>query len=101
MLQEAQLEDEVELQAEPGRILISKTAKPRAGWAEAARRMRDRGEDRLLESAAPNSILERGVEVAVEHTALTRGDVYLIASIPPEAAKYERRDLAWSSLRMN
>ncbi len=31
LLQEAQLEDEVELQAEPGRILISKTAKPRAG----------------------------------------------------------------------
>ena len=37
LLQEAQLEDEVELQAEPGRILISKTAKPRAGWAEAAK----------------------------------------------------------------
>ena len=48
LLQEAQLEDEVELQAEPGRILISKTAKPRAGWAEAARRMRERDEDRLL-----------------------------------------------------
>ena len=49
LLQEAQLEDEVELQAEPGRILISKTAKPRAGWAEAARRMRERDEDRLLD----------------------------------------------------
>jgi antitoxin MazE len=49
LLQEAQLEDEVDLQAEPGRILISKTAKPRAGWAEAARRMRARGEDRLLD----------------------------------------------------
>ena len=33
LLQEAQLDDEVELQAEPGRILISKTSKPRAGWA--------------------------------------------------------------------
>ncbi|MBI5317441.1 MAG: AbrB/MazE/SpoVT family DNA-binding domain-containing protein [Nitrospirae bacterium] len=49
LLQEAQLEDEVELQAEPGRILISKTAKPRAGWGEAARRMRERNEDRLLD----------------------------------------------------
>jgi antitoxin MazE len=48
LLQKAQLEDEVELQAEPGRILISKTAKPRAGWGEAARRMRERDEDRLL-----------------------------------------------------
>jgi antitoxin MazE len=49
LLQEAQLEDEVELQAEPGRILISKTAQPRTGWAEAAQRMRAGGEDRLLD----------------------------------------------------
>lgn len=53
LLQEAQLEDEVELQAEPGRILISKTAKPRAGWAEAARRMRERGEERLIDPPTP------------------------------------------------
>ena len=49
LLQEAQLDGEVELEAKPGRILISKTARPRAGWAEAARRMRVRGRDRLLD----------------------------------------------------
>ena len=49
LLQEAQLEDEVELQAEPGRILISKSAQPRAGWADAARRMRAQGEANLLD----------------------------------------------------
>ncbi|CUS34769.1 AbrB/MazE/SpoVT family DNA-binding domain-containing protein [Candidatus Nitrospira nitrificans] len=49
LLQEAQLEDEVELQAEPGRILISKSAQPRAGWTDAARRMRAQGEDGLLD----------------------------------------------------
>ena len=49
LLQEAQLDDEVELRAVPGRILISKTAKPRAGWAEAARHMRGRDEDRLID----------------------------------------------------
>lgn len=49
LLQEAQLEDDVELQAEPGRILISRTAQPRTGWAEAAGRMRAQGEDRLLD----------------------------------------------------
>ena len=49
LLQEAQLGNEVELQAEPGRILISKTAQPRTGWTEAAQRMRARGEDRLLD----------------------------------------------------
>ena len=53
LLQEAQLEDEVELRAEPGRILISKTTKPRTGWAEAARRMRERGEDRLIDPPTP------------------------------------------------
>jgi antitoxin MazE len=53
LLQEAQLDDEVELQAEPGRILISKMAKPRAGWAEAARRMRARDEDRLTDPPTP------------------------------------------------
>ena len=53
LLQEAQLDDEVELQAEPGRILISKTSKPRAGWAEAARRMRERDEDHLLDPPTP------------------------------------------------
>ena len=53
LLQEAQLDDEVELQAEPGRILISKTSKPRAGWAEAARRMWERDEDRLLDPPTP------------------------------------------------
>ena len=37
LLQEAQLEDEVELQAESGRILISKPSHPRPRWADAAR----------------------------------------------------------------
>ncbi|MDH5666763.1 MAG: AbrB/MazE/SpoVT family DNA-binding domain-containing protein [Nitrospira sp.] len=53
LLQEAQLEDEVELQAEPGRILISKATKPRTGWAEAAERMHAHDEDRLLDPATP------------------------------------------------
>lgn len=53
LLLEAQLEDEVELQAEPSRILISKKAKPRAGWADAARRMRERNDDRLIDLPTP------------------------------------------------
>ena len=57
LLQKAQLEDEVELRAEPGHILISKTAKPRAGWAEAARHMRARDEDRLIDSPGTNPFL--------------------------------------------
>lgn len=53
LLQEAQLEGEVELQAEPGRILISKPSQPRAGWADAARRMREQDEDRLIDQPIP------------------------------------------------
>jgi antitoxin MazE len=53
LIQEAQLEDEVELQAEPGRILISKPSQPRAGWADAARRMREHGEDHLIDQPMP------------------------------------------------
>jgi antitoxin component of MazEF toxin-antitoxin module len=48
LLKKAGLGSEVALRAEPGRIMISITTRPRAGWAEAARRMRDRNEDKLL-----------------------------------------------------
>jgi len=49
ILAEAQLEAEVELKAEPGRIVIRSARRPRAGWAEAARHMRERKDDALLE----------------------------------------------------
>jgi antitoxin MazE len=49
VLAEAQLEDEVELKAEPGCIIIRSARRPRAGWAEAAQQMRKRGEDQLLD----------------------------------------------------
>jgi antitoxin MazE len=52
VLEEAQLADEGELRAERGRIVICSASKPRAGWAEAARRMRARGEDQLLDPPA-------------------------------------------------
>ena len=49
ILAEAQLEGEVELKAEPGCIVIRSAKPPRAGWAEAAKKMRERKEDSLLE----------------------------------------------------
>lgn len=53
LLDHAQLPEEVELQAEPGRLIVRAARQPRADWAEAARRMRDRNDDRLiLEPAA-------------------------------------------------
>jgi antitoxin MazE len=50
LLEEARLADEVELQAEPGRIIIRAAKPPRAGWAAAARTMRERGDDKLLDT---------------------------------------------------
>ena len=49
LLDEAGLPDEVEIHAEPGRIIIQSALRPRAGWAEAAREMAERGEDALLD----------------------------------------------------
>ena len=49
LLDEAQLTDQIELQAAPGRIVIRNANRPRAGWAVAARLMRERNEDRLLD----------------------------------------------------
>ena len=49
LLDQAQLPDEVELHAEPGRrLVVQATRRPRTGWASAARAMRERAPDRLL-----------------------------------------------------
>ncbi len=53
LLEQAQLPDEVELQAEQGRLIVRAARGARAGWAEAARIMRARGDDQLLD--APTS----------------------------------------------
>jgi len=49
MIEEAGLADEVELRVVDGAVLITSTARPRSGWAEAARRLRDSGADQLLD----------------------------------------------------
>lgn len=49
LLEQAQLPDEVELHAEPGRLVVQATRRPRAGWAKAARAMHDREHDAPLD----------------------------------------------------
>jgi len=49
LLEQAQLPDEVELQAERGRLIVRAARGARAGWAEAAKVMRARGEDQMLD----------------------------------------------------
>jgi antitoxin MazE len=51
LLEEADLPEAIELQAQPGRLVVQAARQPRSGWAAAAKRMRARGEDRLLDAS--------------------------------------------------
>ncbi len=59
LLEEAQFADEVEVEVKRGRIVIRGTAVPRAGWAALARRMRERGEDRIPDPPAATRFDEK------------------------------------------
>jgi antitoxin MazE len=59
LIEEARLTDEVELRARDGAIVIARVASARSGWAEAARRMRERDEDHLLDPPTPTRFDER------------------------------------------
>lgn len=50
LLDQADLPDEVELRAEPGRLVVSAARRVREGWAAAAQTMRERGDDALLDA---------------------------------------------------
>jgi antitoxin MazE len=54
LLEQAELPDEVELQAERGRLIVRAARGARSGWAEAAQVMRARGEDQLLDTPTPS-----------------------------------------------
>jgi antitoxin MazE len=49
LLDQAQLPDEVELHAEPGRLIVQGARRPRMGWAELAQVMAKRGDDHLID----------------------------------------------------
>ena len=53
LLDQAQLPDEVELLAEPGRLVVQGARRPRTGWAEAARAMVAADHDALLDAPSP------------------------------------------------
>jgi antitoxin MazE len=59
LLEQAQLPDEVELQAEHGRLVVRAAHGPRAGWAAAAKAMRAKGEDQLLDAPTPTRFDEK------------------------------------------
>ncbi len=59
VIEEAGFSDEVELRVRPGAVLIKPASGPRAGWALAAQRLRERGGDDLLEPLTPTRFDEQ------------------------------------------
>ncbi|MDZ7780399.1 MAG: AbrB/MazE/SpoVT family DNA-binding domain-containing protein [Gemmatimonadota bacterium] len=53
LLEESGLDGDVELRASEGKILIERPPEARAGWSEAARLVRERGEDGLIDEPTP------------------------------------------------
>jgi antitoxin MazE len=53
LIEQAELSEEVELFAEPGRLIVQAVREARVGWADAAKRMRAAGDDQLLDEPTP------------------------------------------------
>jgi antitoxin MazE len=54
LLEQTGLAGEVEISVEDGALLIRPAQRPRAGWAAAFQEMARRGDDALLDDAAPS-----------------------------------------------
>lgn len=59
LIAEAGLGEEVELRVREGAIVIARAASPRSGWVEAARQLRQRDEDVLLDVPTPTRFDEK------------------------------------------
>jgi antitoxin MazE len=53
LIEQAELTDDVELKVEPGRLIVQSVREARLGWEEAAKRMHEAGDDRLLDEPTP------------------------------------------------
>jgi antitoxin MazE len=62
LLDQAQLPDEVELLAEPGRIVVQGIRRPRTGWAGVARAMSEAGHEMLLDEPTATRFDREGWE---------------------------------------
>ena len=55
VIEPAGLSDEFKVVARDGAVVITGASQPRSGWADAARQMRVRADDRLLDGTAPGA----------------------------------------------
>ncbi len=58
IIEQAGLSDDVELRLAGSQIVIESVSQPRAGWAEDARELHARGEDKLLDPISPTDFDE-------------------------------------------
>jgi antitoxin MazE len=58
LIEQSGLGEEVELRVQPGAILIQSASQPRAGWADAARRLAADEPGGLLDAATPTTFDE-------------------------------------------
>jgi antitoxin MazE len=58
LLEQAGLEGDVELRVVEGGIMVCGVGVHRTGWAEAAEKVRERGEDGLIDEPAPTDLDE-------------------------------------------
>lgn len=59
ILEQCGIGDEVDLVIEDGQLVVRPVRRVREGWAEAARTMAARGDDRLLDAESPTTFDER------------------------------------------
>jgi antitoxin MazE len=59
VIAQARLTEEVELGVRDGAVIIARATSARLGWADAARQMRQRDEDQLLDATTPTRFDER------------------------------------------
>ena len=55
LLEQARLREEVELEVQDNRLVISSPHRPRAGWEAAFRAMAAAGDDQLLDGVVPTA----------------------------------------------
>jgi antitoxin MazE len=59
IIEQAGLTDDIELGVRDGVVVIARVSSARSGWADAARQMRERNEDRLLDGPTPTRFDEK------------------------------------------
>jgi len=59
VIEGAGLQEDVEIQVRGNTVVIGPRKRARAGWAEAAKQMRDAGDDKLLDPPAPTKFDEQ------------------------------------------